>query len=218
MKLTSFIMFDDETREFNIRMTLPLPTSSRNDRRQRIVLAASQMFAEHAYADVQMDDLARAAEVAKPTIYRYFKSKEDLFLEALDGTMNELVAEVSRVADENAPAPLVLRQLITAALRSFAQCTAAIRALDGSDAALGERGRAMLRRRARQIREEFARVLHRGIAARDFRSLDPDLASRAILGAVRMTATAEDAPNDEQAALSLIDLLLHGVSPQRSEG
>jgi TetR/AcrR family transcriptional repressor of mexJK operon len=193
-------------------MTLPLPSSSRNDRRQRIVLAASQMFAERAYVEVQMDELAKAAEVAKPTIYRYFSSKEDLFLEALDGTMSELVAEVSRVADETLPAPAVLRQMIGAALKSFAQCTAAIRALDGSDAALGERGRAMLRRRGQQIREEFARVLQRGIAARDFRGFDAELASRAILGAVRMTATAEDAPNDAEAAQSLTELLLHGVS------
>jgi hypothetical protein len=127
--------------------------------------------------------------------------------------MSELVAEVSRVADETAPAPVVLRQMIAAALKSFAQCTAAIRALDGgSDAALGERGRAMLRRRGRQIREEFARVLQRGIAARDFQGFDPDLTSRAILGAVRMTATAEDAPNDAAAASSLSDLLLHGVA------
>src|SRR4029453_12353415 len=193
-------------------MTLPLPSSSRNDRRQRIVLAASQMFAERAYVEVQMDELAKAAEVAKPTIYRYFSSKEDLFLEALDGTMSEMVAEVTRVAQESAAAPAVLRQMIGAALKSFAQCTAAIRALDGSDAGLGERGRAMMRRRGRQIREEFARVLQRGIAAREFRSFDPDLASRAILGAVRMTATAEDAPNDAEAAHALTDLLLHGVS------
>lgn len=199
-------------------MTLPLATSSRNDRRQRIVLAASQMFAERAYVEVQMDALARAASVAKPTIYRYFSSKEDLFLEALDGTMSELVAEVSRVADEHAPAPLVLKQMIGAALKSFAQCTAAIRALDGSDPALGERGRAMLRRRGRQIREEFARTLERGVRAREFRAVDSDLASRAILGAVRMTATADDAPNDAEAARALTDLLLYGMSPQGNEG
>jgi AcrR family transcriptional regulator len=199
-------------------MTLPLASKNRNDRRQRIVLAASQMFAERAYVEVQMDELAKAAEVAKPTIYRYFNSKEDLFLEALDGTMSDLVAEVSRVADESSAPPMVLRRMIFAALRSFAQCTAAIRALDGTDAALGERGRAMLRRRGRQIREEFARVLQRGIAGGEFRRLDADLASRAILGAVRMTATADDAPNDERAATSLTDLLLCGLSAQEARG
>jgi len=199
-------------------MTLPLPSSSRNDRRQRIVLAASQMFAERAYVEVQMDELAKAAEVAKPTIYRYFSSKEDLFLEALDGTMSEMVAEVTRVADERAPAPAVLRQMIAAALKSFAQCTAAIRALDGSDAALGERGRAMLRRRGRQIREEFARVVQRGIADGDFRGLDAEVTSRAILGAVRVTATAEDAPNDEKVSQLLTDLLLRGMMPHDRQG
>jgi AcrR family transcriptional regulator len=197
-------------------MTLPLPNRSRNDRRQRIVLAASQMFAERAYVEVQMDELAKAAEVAKPTIYRYFNSKEDLFLEALDGTMSELVAEASRVADEDSPAPTVLGRMIGAALKSFAQCTAAIRALDGSDAALGDRGRAMLRRRGRQIREEFARVVQRGVAGGDFRGLDAELTSRAILGAIRVTATAEDAPNDERVALLLTDLLLRGMSPQEA--
>jgi AcrR family transcriptional regulator len=201
-------------------MTLPLPPRSRNDRRQRIVIAASQMFAERSYVEVQMDDLARAAEVAKPTIYRYFNSKEDLFLEALDGTMNEMVAEVSRVADEGAPAAMVLRRMVLAALKSFAQCTAAIRALDGTDSALGERGRSMMRRRARQIREEFVRVLERGAADGDLRGLDPDVTSRAILGAVRMTATADDAPRDERAARSLTDLLLHGLAsrPRVAEG
>ena len=201
-------------------MTLPLASSSRNDRRQRIVIAASQMFAERAYVEVQMDDLARAAEVAKPTIYRYFSSKEDLFLEALDGTMSEMVAEVSRVADEGAPAATVLRRMVLAALKSFAQCTAAIRALDGTDSALGERGRSMMRRRARQIREEFVRVLERGATEGDLRGLDPDVTSRAILGAVRMTATADDAPHDERAAFSLTDLLLHGLAtqPRAAEG
>jgi AcrR family transcriptional regulator len=165
-----------------------------------------------------MDELAKAAEVAKPTIYRYFNSKEDLFLEALDGTMSDLVAEVSRVADERSAPPMVLRHMIFATLRSFAQCTAAIRALDGSDAALGERGRAMLRRRGRQIREEFARVLQRGIAGDEFRPLDADLASRAIVGAVRMTATADDAPNDDAAAMSLTDLLLGGLSTKVTRG
>ncbi len=193
-------------------MDLPQSTQARADRRNRIVLAASQMFAARAYVEVQMDDLAKAAEVAKPTIYRYFKSKEDLFLEALDGTMNELVGEVSLVAAAPGPAPEVLQRMIGAALRSFASCTAAIRALDGTDAALGERGRAMLRRRARQIREEFATVLRRGAAEGAFRTLDAEVVSRAVLGAVRMTSHAEDNPAEGPGLETLVDLLLNGLA------
>lgn len=193
-------------------MALPQTSPARIDRRNRIVLAASQMFAARAYVEVQMDDLAKAAEVAKPTIYRYFKSKEDLFLEALDGTMNDLVGEVSQVAGDPGPAPEVLRHMIGAALRSFARCTAAIRALDGTDAALGERGRAMLRRHARQIRESFAAVLERGAAEGAFRPLDSETVSRAILGAVRMTSHAEENPADGRGLEALVDLLLNGLT------
>lgn len=193
-------------------MALPQSSPARNDRRHRIVLAASQMFAARAYVEVQMDDLARAAEVAKPTIYRYFKSKEDLFLEALDGTMNDLVGEVSQVAENPGPAAEVLRHMVGAALRSFASCTAAIRALDGTDAALGERGRAMLRRRAKQIREAFATVLDRGIVEGAFRPLDSEIVSRAILGAVRMTSHAEENPSDSRGLETLVDLLLNGLT------
>jgi AcrR family transcriptional regulator len=193
-------------------MALPQSTPARNDRRNRIVLAASQMFAARAYVEVQMDDLAKAAEVAKPTIYRYFKSKEDLFLEALDGTMNDLVGEVSVVAAEIGTAPDVLRRMIGAALRSFARCTAAIRALDGTDAALGERGRAMLRRRGKQIREEFATVISRGVTEGSLRPLDADIVSRAVLGAVRMTSHADENPADGPGGEILIDLLLNGMT------
>lgn len=193
-------------------MALHQSNPARNDRRNRIVLAASQMFAARAYVEVQMDDLARAAEVAKPTIYRYFKSKEDLFLEALDGTMNDLVAEVGSAAAESGPAPEVLRQMIGAALRSFARCTAAIRALDGTDSALGERGRAMLRRRAKQIREEFATLIERGVADGSFRSLDAEIVSRAVLGAIRMTSNAEESPEEGPGLEALVDLLLHGLT------
>lgn len=193
-------------------MVVPHSTPARNDRRHRIVLAASQMFAARAYVEVQMDDLAKAAEVAKPTIYRYFKSKEDLFLEALDGTMNDLVGEVSRVAAAPGPAPEVLRAMIGAALRSFARCTAAIQALDGTDSALGDRGRAMLRRRARQLREEFVRVVNQGARDGSFRPLNPDIVSRAILGAVRVASMSEESPADGPGAEILIDLLLNGLA------
>jgi len=195
-------------------MVLPQSTPARNDRRHRIVLAASQMFAARAYVEVQMDDLAKAAEVAKPTIYRYFKSKEDLFLEALDGTMNDLVGEVSRVAADTGPAPYVLRSMIAAALKSFARCTAAIHALDGTDAALGDRGRAMLRRRARQIREEFSKVVAHGVREGSLRRLNPDVVSRAILGAVRVVSMSEESPADGPGAEILIDLLLNGLAEQ----
>jgi hypothetical protein len=70
----------------------------------------------------------------------------------------------------------------------------------------------MLRRRAKQIREEFATVLNRGADEGAFRSLDADIVSRAVLGAVRMTSHAEDNPADGPGLETLVDLLLNGLT------
>ena len=49
-------------------------------RGQQILDAAAQLFANHRYHEVRMEDIAAHAGVAKGTIYRYFNDKEDLYL------------------------------------------------------------------------------------------------------------------------------------------
>ena len=52
--------------------------------------AAIEVFAESGFDQAKMDDIARAAGVAKGTIYYHFKSKEELFV----GLMNEGVQKL----------------------------------------------------------------------------------------------------------------------------
>ena len=66
-------------------------------RRQRMSQAAVRLFTEHAYADVHMDAIAAAAGVAKPTLYRYFATKEALFIEALECALEELRDDTGRL-------------------------------------------------------------------------------------------------------------------------
>src|SRR5438445_7592677 len=49
-------------------------------RGQQILNAAAQLFAKHHYHEVRMDDIAAHAGVAKGTVYRYYRAKEDLYL------------------------------------------------------------------------------------------------------------------------------------------
>ena len=46
----------------------------------QILDAAAQLFARSHYHEVRMDDIAAHAGVAKGTLYRYYKDKEDLYL------------------------------------------------------------------------------------------------------------------------------------------
>ena len=51
-------------------------------------MAAREAFAQHGYAGVNVADICSAADVAKGTFYRYFDSKEAIFLAAARSTVD----------------------------------------------------------------------------------------------------------------------------------
>jgi TetR/AcrR family transcriptional regulator, cholesterol catabolism regulator len=180
-------------------------------RRKRIVEAAQRMFAATPYEEVQMDGVARTACVAKPTVYRYFATKEELFLESLDATLEELGAETESALVAAETAGQAVAAGITIVLNTLGRCTVAIRAFDGNDTSLGDRGRAIIRERVKRIRDSFAEVVKRGIQSGEFRLVDPEFASLAILGAVRMTASNVGQKRHPAAAESLTEIVCRGL-------
>jgi AcrR family transcriptional regulator len=56
-------------------------------RREHILDAAVILFARHGFADTEMQELADTVGVGKGTLYRYYPSKDSLFLAAADRVM-----------------------------------------------------------------------------------------------------------------------------------
>ena len=74
------------------------------DRREEILDAATDLFAEFGYSDAVTKDLAEKLQVGKGTIYRHFPSKRDLFLAAADRVMRRLRVHIdSAVASVSDP-------------------------------------------------------------------------------------------------------------------
>lgn len=53
--------------------------SPRKDKKDQIIEAAAQVFAQKGYAGAVVADIAIQANIGKGTVYEYFNSKEDLF-------------------------------------------------------------------------------------------------------------------------------------------
>lgn len=51
------------------------------DKKEQIIDAAEAMFHRYGYSKTSLDDIAKEAGMGKGTIYYYFESKEDIFLE-----------------------------------------------------------------------------------------------------------------------------------------
>ena len=74
-----------------------------DERRAQLLALAKRAFAERAYDDVSIDDLAQVAGISKGLLYHYFPTKRDLYVAALTEIADELVEAVTRMHDELAP-------------------------------------------------------------------------------------------------------------------
>ena len=63
------------------------------DKRQRILEAATHVFARKGYFAARVSDIAKKAGVADGTIYLYFRNKEDILVRLFDQVMSEHVEE-----------------------------------------------------------------------------------------------------------------------------
>ena len=72
-----------------------------DERRRQLLDAGAALFAEQAYEEISMRDIARAAGVSKPLLYHYFSSKIDLFKAAVA----EKAAELQAAIEPNREAP-----------------------------------------------------------------------------------------------------------------
>ena len=98
------------------RRRVATKTNGRKEaRRQAIIEAAAQLFAELGYTACEMDRVAAKLKVAKGTLYLYFKSKEELFCACVDHAMLQMRAAVNKAA-EIAVDPL---DKIPAAIRAY---------------------------------------------------------------------------------------------------
>jgi len=70
---------------------LAQPSQRRTQKRDLIVEAAVQVFAEKGFHQARISDIATRAGVADGTIYLYFKNKEDLLLSIFEEKMDELL-------------------------------------------------------------------------------------------------------------------------------
>ncbi|WP_248489685.1 TetR/AcrR family transcriptional regulator [Tsukamurella sp. PLM1] len=90
--------------------------SARADAEERILDAASALFAERGVAAVGMDDIARAAGCSRATLYRYFANRELLRSAYVLREMSRALDHLASTEPPSGPAPDRLVAVIEAAV------------------------------------------------------------------------------------------------------
>ncbi|THB64571.1 MAG: TetR/AcrR family transcriptional regulator [Desulfovibrio sp.] len=74
----------------------PSPREQRKqEKRQRILAAAAQVFSDNGFSRTTMSHVAERADVGKGTLYEYFPSKDDLYYSVFQSLVREVFAGLS---------------------------------------------------------------------------------------------------------------------------
>jgi AcrR family transcriptional regulator len=82
------------------RRTRAVTDAAKQARRARILSSAARRFSSREYHDVSMAAIARAAGLAKGTVYLYFDTKESVFLDLVSSELAAWVADSSARLEE----------------------------------------------------------------------------------------------------------------------
>lgn len=162
--------------------------------RQELLTAALACFSEYGYARTRISDVVFRAGVSQGNFYRHFQSKDEIFLEALRPSLDELTASTSRPragadpdADSTDLATMIERT--TAYLTVYARNRNILRVMREAAASSADEGFAQLwlAQRGGYV-ERTARWLRRLHAAGRIGACDVDLLADVLGSAIEQTA------------------------------
>jgi AcrR family transcriptional regulator len=187
------------------------PRDTRADR--AILTATLELMAERGVGDLRMDDVADRAAVGKATIYRRYRSKDELVADAVA----TLVSEIA-IPDTGST-----RSDLLALMRQAVELYSGPLARGLMPALLEETRRNP--ELATTVRDQFlagrrlalSAVLERGVRRGDLRrGLDLELALDVLGGAVFYRLLVTGGPIDECLAQGVVELILRGFAPTQS--
>jgi AcrR family transcriptional regulator len=82
------------------------------ERRALILLAAGRAFARDGYAGARIEDIAAAAHVTKPIVYRHFASKKALYMALLEKHEADLPGFIEAINPDGLPLDELVRAIL----------------------------------------------------------------------------------------------------------
>ena len=132
-----------------------------------ILSAAQSVFAQKGYYETRMDDIARKAELAKGTLYYYFKSKNEIIIHLMEREVAKVQEEIKSRVPQKASFLEILEIVMNFSVEYFEANQAFLRIFLPSMCGLIQPGDASKLLRSRQSFDRHAeyiyRILHQAI-------------------------------------------------------
>jgi AcrR family transcriptional regulator len=191
----------------------------RRTKRDAVLRMAAQSFNEKGFHATSLDDVAARLNVTKPTLYYYFKNKEEILFECVRIGLEMIDEAAENVARRGGTGVeqlfAVMRKYAEIVTMDFGMCLIRV----GEDP-LQPAARRKLRQLKARIDRRFRSLIEQGIAEGDLAPCDAKIAAFTVAGALSWIARwyrpdGPLSPNDiaEQCISILVEGLVRRAEP-----
>jgi len=157
--------------------------------RDAILDAAAQIFRQKGYHAASMQDIARAVNLQKASLYHHVSSKQEILLELLERALKVISSQVIAVGEQDLPPDEKLRQMMRCYLRLLAEQNDLAAVLLFEHRSLDRRSHARHVPSRDRFEALWRQVIEDGVASGMFVCPDPALAVRGLMGVMNWTIT-----------------------------
>jgi AcrR family transcriptional regulator len=184
-----------------------------NETRLAIISCAAEIFSEREFHEVLTDDIAQRLGIGKGTIYRYFGSKEELYLAAIGEDLNGLHAAVTTVLQQDAPLATTIEAVVRTMVTYFWRRRDFFVLMHRLEPKLKARERADWRHRRDDVVGMIRRVIERAAARGEIGRVNARLAVEVLFGMIRSVCVYRaDSDRPEDLTRLVTAIFLHGVA------
>jgi len=187
------------------------------DRRRQIIDVAASLFDTHGYHSTSMETLAEAVGIAKPTLYHYFESKDQLLYRIHDEFISLLMSRQREREAAGGDAAEQLRSIMRDIMELMETHRGHVRVFFEHHRELPEDLRAVVRAQRDSYQASVEAVLAQGVASGVFRPVDVRLTTLALFGMCNWSYQwyrQDGRLPAQKIADEFVDLLLNGIGPR----
>ena len=197
----------------------------RPEKTEAILEAASQLFREHGYGAVSMDQIAREAGVSKATVYAHFESKDRLFAAMIHNACRVYAEGIMPALTEMED----VRQALTQICREIERFLLAPKTLGIYRVIIAEGPRfpelvqAFIEAGPLPFRKMLAAFFEAANRRGTLKVPNPRLAAHQLIWLVRgplylqrllnLNEVVKDEPNVEEVVTGAVDMIMKGYAP-----
>ena len=159
-------------------------SSSQLSKKNNIIKVAAKLFSDKSFHDVTMDEIAEQVGVAKGTLYLYFSSKENLYLEILEHTFDSIESLLETEVAKSDSAPEKLKKVLSIIINFYRKNIDVLKILSRDETHLIREHHELTERWRQRRINLYEKIIQKGITEGSFKTTNTELAALILYGSV----------------------------------